>query len=95
MAVGSHADGFLCEAEFGDEVAHFFDRERGMKGVGEESALIGRGIAGILVDELLQFAFVVGASEVAVEEEAAGRCDADGFGKDGCVDRRCGGGCCC
>ena len=41
MAIGRHLNGFACEAEPGDEVAHFVERERGAERFGEEFALVG------------------------------------------------------
>lgn len=37
MAVGRFAGGFGREAEVGDEVLHFFERQRGVKGLLEET----------------------------------------------------------
>ena len=84
MAVRGHADGVAREAECGDEVGHFFGGEGGVERLGEEAALVGRGVGGVGGDEVVECGFVVWAGKVAVEQEAAGCGDADRFGEN-CV----------
>ena len=62
---------------------HFFERERGAERIGEEFALVGVGVAGVGVDQMLAVRLRRAAGEVAVELQAAGRGDADRFGDDG------------
>ena len=54
--------------------------EGGTKRVGEEAALVRRGFAGVDGDQLCERDFVVGASEIAVKQEAAGGGHANRFG---------------
>ena len=84
MAVGGHLHGSRDRSRSSaTRSAHFVEREGGAEGVGEEVALVGRGFGGVGVDESLYGWFVVRAGEVAVEQEAAGGGDADGFGDHG------------
>lgn len=53
VAVGGHADGISRETGFGDEVGHFFGGEGGVEGLGEEAALVGRGVGGVDGDEVV------------------------------------------
>ena len=49
MAVRGSADTAGWETEFGDEFAYLVERKGGAEGIGEEFALVRRGVTGINV----------------------------------------------
>jgi hypothetical protein len=80
MSIRRHLYGIFREAELGDDIPHFVQRQRSAEGICEEVFLIRRSARGVSFDEALNFQFAGRAAEVAMKLDAAGGGETHGLG---------------